>query len=217
VSTPALGADHLLVLSLSPTGESVIQNRQAAEARRRPEDLTVSIAASCERYAAIERRAVRFRAAWMRGEKTLATYQWESGSGKPERELDGTVQSFLVDQQANNRELTKLMIESFELSQASWKAQVVMLSEQNADLHKENAELRTRLRKLDDAQTDLAFEQMRAELEQKGRTFDLVEKRLLPIAQAVAMRHLQESSAAPAPAIGVGQDNKHSNAEKPSA
>lgn len=198
ISTPALGADHLLVLALSPAGDAVIQNRQATEARRIPEPLAISIAASCERHAAIERRAVRFRAAWMRNDKTLATYAWECGSGKAERELDGTVQSFLIDQQSNAREMHKLQIESFEMVQEGWKALHALQNKRIESLERENSELRDRLRKLDDVSTEIAIEQMRADLEQRGKTVDLVEKRVLPIVQAFAVRKLQEQSAAPA-------------------
>lgn len=212
VSTPALGADHLLVLALNPSGDAVIQNRQAQEARRIPEELTLSIAASCERHAAIEKRAVRFRASWMRNDKTLATYAWECGSGKAERELDGTVQSFLIDQQSNAREMHKLQIESFEMVQEGWKALHALQNKRIEALERENGELRDRLRKLDDVQTELAIEQMRVDLEQRGKTVDMVEKRLLPIVQAFAVKKLQESS----PAAGSSEP-KQSEHKQPAA
>ena len=196
ISTPALGADHLLVLALNPAGDAVIQNRQAQEARRVPEALTISIAASCERHAAIERRAVRFRASWMRNDKTLATYAWECGSGKAERELDGTVQSFLIDQQSNAREMHKLQIESFEMVQEGWKSLHSLQNKRIESLERENAELRDRLRKLDDVQTELAIEQMRADVEQRGKTLGMLENRVLPLVQAVVVKQLQDSAAA---------------------
>lgn len=213
VSTPALGADHLLVMALSPAGDVTLQNRQAREAERTPEALTLSIAASCERHAAAEKRAVRFRAAWMRNDKTLATYTWECGSGKAERELDGSVQSFLVDQQSNARELHKLQIESWEMVKDSWKEIHTMQQKRIESLERENAELRNRLRKLDDVQTEIAIEQMRVDLEQRGRTTDLLEKRVLPIAQALMLRQLNGTTAPTAiePSENKQSDNKQSS------
>lgn len=214
ISAPALGADHLLVLALNPSGDAVIQNRQAQEARRNPESLTLSIAASCERHAAIEKRAVRFRVSWMRNDKTLATYAWECGSGKAERELDGTVQSFLIDQQSNAREMHKLQIESFEMVQEGWKALHSLQNKRIESLERENAELRDRLRKLDDVQTELAIEQMRADVEQRGKTLGMLENRVLPLVQAVVVKQLQDSAAA---AGNVGQEQSNNKQPTPNA
>lgn len=210
VCAPALGADRLQVLALSPSGDAaVIQDRQAAEAKRIPEPLAIAIEAACERYAATEKRAVRFRAAWMRGEKTLATYTWESGSGKVERELDGSVQSFLQQQQVQQLAQHKLHLEGFEMVQESWKSLLTLQNKRIEALEKDNAELRDRLRKMDDVGSEIAIEQMRAEVEARSRTADLVEKRLLPIAQALAVKHLESSAAA--------SKHEQGNNEKPSA
>lgn len=214
VMTPALGADHLLVLALSPGGDSTIQDRQAAEAKRIPEKLAIAISAACERYAETERRAVRFRAAWQRGDKTLATYTWEMGSGKAERELDGSVQSFLIDQQSNARELHKLQLESFEMVQEGWRSLHTLQNKRIESLERENHELRDRLRKMDDVQTEIAIEQMRVEQEQRGRTVDLIEKRVLPLAQAFAVRQLEQQSAATATANSKPEQREQ---EKPTA
>lgn len=210
VCAPALGADRLVVMALSPSGDSVIQDRQAAEAKRAAAELTLAIEVSCERYATAERRQVRFRAAWMRGEKTLATYQWEVGSGTQERELDGSVQSFLQQQQQMQLAQHKLHLEGFEMVQESWKNLLNLQNKRIEALERDNAELRDRLRKMDDVGSEIAIEQMRADVEARGRTADLVEKRLLPLAQAIAVRHLES-----APAANSKQEQRHD--EKPSA
>lgn len=211
VLAPAAGADRLVVTALAPSGDTVIQDRQASEARKHAAELALAIEVSCERYATAERRQVRFRAAWMRGEKTLATYAWEAGSGKQERELDGSVQSFLQQQQQMQLAQHKLHLEGFEMVQESWKNLLNLQNKRIEALERDNNELRDRLRKMDDVGSEMAIEQMRAEVEQRGRTADLVEKRILPIAQALAVRHLESATAS-----GHSKDEQGHN-EKPSA
>lgn len=202
VMTPAAGADRLTVFALSPSGDAVIQDRQAIEAKRNPEPLAISIASACERYAATERRAVRFRAAWQRGDRTLATYNWEAGTNTKDRELDGSVQSFLLQQQQFAQAQHQLHLEGFEMVQESWKSLLSLSNKRIEALEKDNQELRDRLRKMDDVGSEIAIEQMRAEIETRGRTADLIEKRILPIAQAVALKMSNGASAAP---VGHGK------------
>lgn len=199
VETPALGATNLLVQALSPTGDSVIQDRQVSEAKRIPDKLAISIAQACERHAEAERRVTRFRAAWMRGDKTLATYAWECGSSQRQQvELDGSALSFLQQQQLFAQAQHKLHLEGFEMVQEGWAKLLQLQNKRIEALERDNAELRDRLRKLDDVGSELAIEQMRVETEQRGRTADLIEKRLLPIAQAFAIKQLEPASPAPA-------------------
>lgn len=213
VMTPAMGATNLLVLALSPTGDSVVQDRQVAEAKRIPEQLAISIEQACERHAEAERRAVRFKAAWMRNDKTLATYAWETGSSQRQQvDLDGSALSFLQQQQLFAQAQHKLHLEGFEMVQEGWAKLLQLQNKRIEALERDNQELRDRLRKMDDVSSDLAMEQIRLETEQRGRTADLLEKRLLPIAQAFAMKQL-ESSAAPA----TNSKHEHSDQEKPSA
>jgi hypothetical protein len=221
VLTPALGSTNLLVIALSPTGDLVIQDRQLAEARRIPEALAISISTGCERYAATERRATRFRAAWMRGHKTLATYAWECGESAPQAaELNGSVQSFLQQQQLFAQAQHKLHLEGFEMVQEGW-AKLLLLGHKRIEaLERDNAELRDRMRKLDDVGSEIAIEQMRAEVEQRGRTADLIEKRLLPLAQSFALSKIESA----ARSVGGGGQSplgnskpEHSEEKKPSA
>jgi hypothetical protein len=198
VMTPALGSTNLLVLALSPTGDAVIQDRQVAEARRIPEQLAISIEQACERHAEAERRACRFKAAWMRGDKTLATYAWECGSSQRQQvDLDGSALSFLQQQQLFAQAQHKLHLEGFEMVQEGWAKLLQLQNKRIEALERDNAELRDRLRKLDDVGSELAIEQMRVETEQRGRTADLLEKRVLPIVQAFAVKQLQTDSATP--------------------
>lgn len=210
VMTPAAGADRLTVFALSPAGDTVIQDRQASEAKRNPEPLAISIATACERFAATERRAIRFRAAWQRGDRTLATYAWECGTNTKDRELDGSVQSFLLQQQQFAQAQHQLHLEGFEMVQESWKSLLTLQNKRIESLERDNNELRDRLRKMDDVGSELAIEQMRAEIESRGRTADLIEKRVLPIAQALA---LKISNGLPAPVAGQSkpEQGEHKN------
>jgi hypothetical protein len=206
VSTPALSADHLLVVAHSPAGDVVLQDRQTAEAKRRPELLTQAISAAAERWADNEKRTVRFRAAWCRGDRTLATYAWECGQGEAKQELDGSVTSFLQQAQTNQQSFHKLHLEGFEMMQEGWRSLLNLQNKRIEALERDNQELRDRLRKLDDVGSEMAIEQMRAELAQRGRTTDLLEKRVLPIAQAVAVRYLEQQSAT----AGASSENENS-------
>jgi hypothetical protein len=218
VMTPAMGATTLLVEALSATaGDSeTIQDRQVAEAKRIPEKLAISIGIACERYAAAERRAVRFRAAWMRGEKTLATYAWQVGTSAPaQAELNGSVQSFLQQQQLFAQAQHKLHLEGFEMVQDGWAKLLSLQNKRIEALERDNAELRDRMRKLDDVGSELAIEQMRLDTEQRGRTADLIEKRLLPIAQTFALSKIEAAARSSAP-LGNSKPEQ-SEHEKPSA
>ena len=213
IETPAMGATTLLVQAMSATGDTTIQDRQVAEAKRIPEALAISITTACERFAAAERRAVRFRAAWMRNDKTLATYSFECGTSTPQKaELDGSVQSFLQQQQLFAQAQHKLHLEGFEMVQDGWAKLLSLQNKRIESLERDNAELRDRMRKLDDVGSEIAIEQMRAEVEQRGRTADLIEKRLIPLAQSFALSKINESAAA----VGNSKQEK-SEHEKPSA
>lgn len=201
VMTPAMGATTLLVQALSATsGDTIIQDRQVAEAKRIPEALAISISTACERFAAAERRAVRFRAAWMRNDKTLATYSFECGTSTPQAaELNGSVQSFLQQQQLFAQAQHKLHLEGFEMVQEGWAKLLQLQNKRIESLERDNGELRDRLRKLDDVGSEIAIEQMRAEVEQRGRTADLIEKRLLPLAQSFALSKIDQATRSAAP------------------
>lgn len=194
LSSPPLGAEHVEVLS----GETVVQQRQKAEVARDPARMAELIASQCERWAASERRAVRFAVRWCRDERALATQTIERGGGDA-IELNGSVQSFLAQQQRNGLDQHKLYLESFEMVQDSWRAILSIANKRNEALERENSELRERLRKADDVGTELALETARAELEARGRTADILEKRVLPIAEAIAIQKIREAAAGALP------------------
>lgn len=206
LAAPPATADTLHVVAASPSGDAIVAIRQRAEVLREPDAHANRISDACERWSQSERRLVRFRASWHRGEKVVATHAFEHGTANSDGPmLDGTVQSFLIQQQHAQLANHKLHLEGFEMVQESWKSLLAIANRRNDALEKENQELRDRLRRLDDVGNEIALESARAELEARGRTADLIEKRLLPIAQAVVAQKLQESSAA----LAGSADHKH--------
>jgi hypothetical protein len=208
VCSPPAAADHVLVVVTASTGDVIVQDRTASECKRNPVGVAAQIAVACERWADVERRACRFRATWMRGEKTLATHSWQCGAsegGAPE--LDGSVISFLIQMQRNNQEEHKLKIERSEMEIEGWKTLLGFADKRIASLERDNQELRDRLRKLDDVGSELAIENARADIEARQRTADLLEKRVLPIAQAV-IAHQMESAAAAAQPIAAHEERQ---------
>lgn len=206
---PPIGAEHVDVLA----GDHVVQSRQKAEVVREPAHVAALIGTQCERWAASERRAVRFIVRWSRADRTLASQTLEYGTAAPGGiEMNGSVQAFLAQQQRNGLDQHKLYIESYEMVQESWKAILAIANKRNDALERENAELRERLKKVDDVANDLAIETARAEIEQRGRTADILEKRLLPIAEAVAVQKIREAAAKsvqqPPPAAVVSDVDK---------
>lgn len=201
LGSPPAAADRVVIIAVSPAGDQVVQERSTAETKRSPDHISAQVAVACERWADAERRSVRFRAAWMRGERVLASTVWQFGaSDSTGHELDGSVTSFLVQQQQFALAQHKLQLESFEMVQDGWSRLFAVQNKRIEALERDNQELRDRLRKLDDVGSEIAIETARADIEARGRTADLIEKRVLPIAQAViAQRMAAEQSAPRAP------------------
>lgn len=199
---PPVGADHVVVVALSHAGEQIVQDRPAAEARRAFVQLANATARACERWAHSEGRECRFRASWQSGDRVLATHQWRAGQGDPQA-LNGTVESFLTQVQRHLEARESMSherhIETREVAQTQQKAWETIVSAQDrriAALEKDNADLRERLRRVDDVGSEIALEQAKADLEARGRTADILEKRVLPIVQAIVAQQIQRGLAA---------------------
>jgi ribosome-binding ATPase YchF (GTP1/OBG family) len=221
LASPPTAADVLHVVAASASGDAIVQTRQRKEVLADVDAIAERITKACERWASSERRLVRFRASWQRGERILATHAFEYGEAVSNAPvLDGSAQSFLVQMQHAQLERDKLFIESLEavqrqneISTDSWKSLLNIANKRNEALEHENDKLRERLRKSDDVGNEIAIESARAEIEARGRTADLLEKRLLPIAQAFVAQKLQESAATLA---GTTGEHEHSQQEEPS-
>jgi len=212
LSSPPAIADHVLVIAAGAGGDQIVQDRSATETKKQANAIAAQIWIACERWAQSERRLVRFRASWMRGDKVLATHAWQCGEDSGAPQLDGSVSSFLQQQQLFAQAQHKLHLEGFEMVQESWKSLLTLQNKRIEALEKDNAELRDRLRKLDDVGSELQIEAQRAELEQRGRTADILEKKVLPLAQALVVRQIQGSAAAAAPAaVPANSEQKHSD------
>jgi hypothetical protein len=190
---PPAGADRFVVVATSHSGDQTLQDRPAVEARRAYVQMANMTIAACDRWAHSEGRECRFRAIWQQGERALATHQWRAGSGDPQA-LNGTVESFLsqVQRHLENREGLSHDNQATQLD--GWKTLSTYQNKRIEALEKDNAELRERLRRVDDVGSEIALEQARAELQQRGRTADILEQRVLPIAQAYMLQMAQKAA-----------------------
>jgi len=190
---PPVGADRFVVVAPSHSGDQVMQDRPAAEARRAYVQIANATISACDRWAHSEGRECRFRASWQQGDRPLATHQWKAGSGDPQA-LNGTVESFLAQVQRHLENREQLTHDNQSTQLEGWKTLATAQNRRIEALEKDNAELRERLRRVDDVGSEIALEQARAELLQRGRTADILENRVLPIAQAYMLQMAQKAA-----------------------
>lgn len=202
---PPTAADHVVVTTTTPAGDQIVQDRTAAEASRAPIGFANTVTAACEKYARAEGRELRFRAIWMAGDRVLASHQWRAGEGDPTA-LDGTVDSFMAQQQRHMEDLHRLYIDGFQLQQSTQAETMTALRAELADLRKDNESLRDRLRKAGDVDAEIAIQTTAAELESRSRQADLLEHKLIPLIEHIVVKKL-EAPSAPA-ALAEGNNNK---------
>lgn len=199
---PPAGAERVVVYAFTASGDHTMQDRSATEARTAPVQLANTIMQLCERWARTEGRETRFRAQWQAGERTLASHQWRCGEGDPTA-LDGTVESFMGQAQRHLEHRDRIHLEAYADQNAGWKDLVAELRGEVKALRAENAELRERLRKANDVDAEIALATTESELARKGRMSDMLEHRVLPLLQHIALKAAnaaQQPSAAPAAA-----------------
>lgn len=209
VRRPPQGADRLLVVAITHQGDQIVQDRSATEARLKPLVLTRSTMQSCERWARVDGRVTKFRATWQRQDSVLSAHQWQCGDGKDPTALDGTVESFLAQHQRHAEAQQRLHLEGFGMVQESWKSLLSTAHRRIEALEKDNEILRDRLRAADDTGHEIALETAKSELEQRGRTTDLIENRVLPIVQAMMLKQLEAGPPPPsAAAASAGKGDR---------
>lgn len=186
---PPGGADHMLVLAHTANGDQIVQDRSTSEIARDPATHANAVASACERWAQTEGRQTRFRVTWQAGDRVLASHQLACGEGDPTA-LDGTVDSFLSQQQRHSEVQHRLHHEGFSMVQDAWKQLLSGAMKRIEALERDNENLRDRLRKAGDVEAEIMTAQVAADLEQRVRTTEIVESRLLPIVQQLVTRHL---------------------------
>ena len=199
------GADHWVCMALTNHGDHIVQDRSAPEAKNRPVELANDTVAICSKWAAAEGKQTRFRCTWQAGDRVLASHQWTCGDGDPSA-LDGTVESFLAQQQRHAETNHRLHLEGFQLVAEAQKTLLASAMRRIEALERDNEMLRERLRKIGDIDADIAVQTVAAELEQKTRTVDILEHKVLPVVQAVLMQKLQQQMVAPAAAAAPAND-----------
>lgn len=189
VRRPPTGADHIAVWATTMHGDQLIQDRLASEAREDPTGTANLILDSARQWATVEGRRTMFRILWQAGDRTLGAYQLACGTGDS-NQLDGSVNSFLSQQQRHAEVQHRLQHQGFELAQDAW-ARLQSASMQRIEaLEKDNAALRERLRKAGDIDAEIAFSTVAADLEQRARRTEIFEARVLPMVQQLIMAKL---------------------------
>lgn len=185
---PAI-ADHVVVIAITPQGEQIVQDRSAQEARREPATLANAVLDACSRWAAAEGRQTRFRCLWQAGDRVVASHQIVCGDGDPTA-LDGTVDSFLAQQQRHQETQTRLHHEGFAMVQDAWRSMLSGAMKRIEALERDNEQLRDRLKKAGDVDAEVTYSTVAAEIEQRQRLTEIMESRLMPIAQALLAKQL---------------------------
>jgi len=188
--SPPGGADHAVVIAHTASGgDQIVEDRSASEIAKDPARHANAVASACSRWAQSEARQTRFRATWQAGDRILASHQLVCGDGDPTA-LDGTVDSFLSQQQRHSEVQHRLHHEGFSMVQDAWKQLLSGAMKRIEALERDNESLRERLRKAGDVEAEILAAQVASDLEQRVRTTDIVESRLLPIVQTLVMKHL---------------------------
>ena len=195
---PPTGADHAVVTASTPQGDQVVRDCSIVLVRTDASGVATDCADACDRWARAEGREVRFRVQWLDGERVLGTHQWRVGEGDPQA-LDGTVESFLTQQQRHAETQHRLYHDGYEMVQEGWRTLLKAANERIKSLEADNAELRDRLRKVDDVSSEIALASAQADLDARGRTADILEQRLLPMAQALLLQQAQRPPSAASP------------------
>ena len=176
---PPAVADHWVCAAYTAAGEQIVQDRSTAETRARPVELANDTFAACQRWAASEGRQTRFRIMWMASDRVLASHQWTCGDGDPSA-LDGTVESFLSQQQRHSETNHRLHLEGFQLVAEAQRTLLASAMRRIDSLESKNELLREKLRKANDVDADIAVQQVAADLESRVRATDSSSTRFCP-------------------------------------
>ena len=185
---PPQGADHFLVYASTPHGETLVQDRMISELDN-PAATADLVLDNCTRWAAAEGQQTRFRILWQHSDRLLASYQMVCGTGDA-TQLDGSVNSFMMQHQRHAEVRERISHQGFELVQEAWRTLQSSSMERIIALERDNAALRERLKKAGDVEAEIAYSTVAAEIEQKQRTTEILESRLMPILQGVLMQKL---------------------------
>lgn len=186
---PPGGADHVMVVASTPSGDAIVEDRSTTEVIKDAARHANAVSESCVRWAQSEGRQTRFRVTWQAGDRVLASHQLVCGDGDPTA-LDGTVDSFLSQQQRHSEVNQRLHHEGFSMVQDSWNKLMNMTMRRVEALEKDNELLRERLRKAGDVDAEILAAQAAADIDQRVRTTEIVESRLLPILQQLVLKGL---------------------------
>lgn len=217
VRRPPSAADRFIAIAQSSQGDQIVQDRSATELRATDSRAFANeLASHCERWARVEGREVRFRGTWQAGDRVLGSYSWRAGNGDPLK-LDGTVESMLIQMQRHIETRDRVALEERGMLKDGWSELLKLAYKRIGELEAHLAAANDRLKKAGDVDAEIAITTTAAQLEQRARLNDIVETRVLPIIQALAVRHL--GSQPPAPAVATLQKEvaEQANREPPAS
>jgi hypothetical protein len=199
---PPSAADHVVIVATTQAGEQIVQDRTTPEVRKAPIQFCNHVLTACERTARADNRELRFRATWQSGDRVLASYAWRCGEGDPTA-LDGTVDSFLRQQQQHGETIHRLALEGLPMLQDGWQKLLASAFKRIDALEKLLYETQDRLRKAGDVEAEILMAHTASDLESRTRTATIVEERLLPLLQHLVLKAASDSTPKPAPPASV--------------
>jgi hypothetical protein len=199
---PPTAADHCVAIVVTPQGDHVLHDRTAAEVKARYAELANQTVESAERWARTEGRSLKFRVMWQQGDRVLGTYQWSCGEGDPTA-LDGTVESFLAQNQRHAEVDHRVHLEGFIMVQDAWQKQNASQQRRIEALEKDNELLRDRLRKAGDVDAEIAIQHAASDLEARERNANIMEHKVLPVLQHLLISRMNAANGTSAPPLAA--------------
>lgn len=187
---PPAEADRLIITAHGRTGQAVVQDVPASEVTQQAIAYANAVAKHAKQWAAANGHETRFLACWHAGPRVLGSYQWTAGMGGPP--LDGTTISQVAQAQQHEEVMMRVAFEVVHsmqvLTQSGAKDVQTMLLARIAAQDKEIESLRERLRVSEDVDAQLLTQTAEADLERRARTQAILEERVLPLMETVALR-----------------------------
>lgn len=200
-------ADRLVVTAHSHKGQHIVQDVSTSDVAEGATRFANAVVELTKRWAIAEGHETRFLATWCAGARVLGSYQWACGDGRPP--LDGSALSQVVQSQSHAEVMHRLYADNFERLSESWQREDAKKGKRIDALEKELDGLRERLRRTDDLDATLATQQVEADLEQRARTQAILEERVLPILEGIAVRALSQQLNGSVPPTAATEQKQH--------
>ena len=186
---PPRDADRFVLTAHSHKGQHVVQDVARGDIDNAVQ-FANAVVEHAKKWARAEGHETRFLATWAAGQRVLGSYQWAVGDGRPP--IDGTALSQIVQSQSHAEVMHRFFAEQYERISANWERIDARKDKRIEQLEKECDALRERLRRADDVDATIITQQAEAELERSARNQAILEERVLPLVENVALRLLPQ-------------------------